>query len=173
MKTALFIIALFLFSGCSTKITPPPPQKVELKQLPITVNVVEYPYKPKSNNWITLTLFDEYKKWYQTPYEYGGVCHEGVDCSSLIQNIYKDAFNITLPRSSKEQANLGYKVSKNSMKEGDLVFFKINHNLTHVGVIIEQGKFINSSTSCGVTVSELNSPYWREKYWQSRRVLSF
>lgn len=174
MKTALLIITfIFLFSGCSTKIVPVHAPKVVLKKLPQIKDTVEYPYNPKSNNWITMALFDEYKKWYETPYQYGGVCLEGVDCSSLVQNIYKDAFNITLPRSTNEQVKAGYKVKRNATKEGDLVFFKIGNNTRHVGIVIENGKFINATSSNGVKVSELNNPYWREKYWQSRRILSY
>jgi lipoprotein Spr/probable lipoprotein NlpC len=165
MKTALFIIFVLLFSGCSTKIAPTYSKRIELQ------NRVEPSYKPKSKNWITTALFNEYKKWYQTPYEYGGTCLEGVDCSSLVQTIYKDAFNIDIPRTTKEQVKRGYKVSRNSTKEGDLVFFKTGYKTRHVGIIIEKGKFINTSTKHGVTISQLNNPYWKDKYWQSRRIL--
>ena len=173
MKTALFIIVALFFVGCSTKQSPSYNQKVNLEKLPITANVIGPSYRPKNQNWITLALFNEYKKWYQTPYEYGGVCLEGVDCSSLVQIIYKDAFNITLPRATKDQVKVGYEIPRNSTKEGDLVFFKTGYDTRHVGIIIEKGKFINASSKAGVTISELNNPYWREKYWQSRRVLPY
>jgi len=170
MKTVFFIIFVLLFSGCSSKIIPSYTSKAKLKN---TANTIEPSYKPKNHNWITRALFHEYKKWHKTLYEYGGVCLEGVDCSSLVQNIYKDAFNVTLPRSTKEQVKRGYRVSRNSTKEGDLVFFKTGYKTRHVGIIIEKGKFINASTKFGVTISELNNPYWREKYWQSRRILPY
>ncbi len=172
MKTTLFILLLLLLGGCSTKtpIIDTTPKKA-LKKLPL--NIVGFPYKPKTDNWITMALFNEYKKWYKTPYEYGGVCLEGVDCSSLVQNIYQDAFNILLPRTTKEQVKVGFEISRESTREGDLVFFQTGYDTRHVGIVIEKGKFINAASSCGVTISELNNPYWRGKYWQSRRILPY
>ena len=170
MKVALFIVLAILFSACSVKKTPTHKKIIKLYKQQKSYKV---PYKPKSENWITLALYDEYKKWYKTPYKYGGTCLRGVDCSALVQIIYKDAFNINLPRTTKNQVKQGYKVSRNSTKEGDLVFFKTGYNTRHVGIIIEKGKFINTSSKYGVTISELNNPYWKSKYWQSRRILPY
>lgn len=168
MKIVIFIVLTILFSACSIKKAPSHSKTIKLYKQQKRSSLS---YKPKSENWITRALYNEYKKWYKTPYEYGGVCLEGVDCSALVQIIYKDAFNINLPRATKDQVKRGYKISRNSTKEGDLVFFKTGYNTRHVGIIIEKGKFINTSTKHGVTVSELNNPYWKSKYWQSRRIL--
>jgi cell wall-associated NlpC family hydrolase len=62
-------------------------------------------------------------------------------------------------------------VSKNSTKEGDLVFFKTGFNTRHAGIIIEQDKFMHTSQKNGVSISSLSNPYWKSRYWQSRRVL--
>ena len=170
MKIALFVVLAILFGACSIKKAPTHSKILKLHK---QQKASKTPYKPKSKNWITLALYDEYKKWYKTPYKYGGICLQGVDCSALVQIIYKDAFNINLPRTTKNQVKLGYKVGRNSTKEGDLVFFKTGYNTRHVGIIIEKGKFINTSSKYGVTVSELNNPYWKSKYWQSRRILPY
>jgi cell wall-associated NlpC family hydrolase len=171
MKWFLFIIFITLFSGCSTKNTPYSAKKAKLHKIQKQQTNKKTPYKPKSKNYITTALYKEYKKWYKTPYKYGGCNTNGVDCSSLIQNIYKDAFNIKIPRTTKEQAKIGHKVSKSSMKEGDLVFFKTGYNSRHAGIIIERGKFIHTSTKYGVVISHINNPYWKSKYWQARRIL--
>jgi len=39
------------------------------------------------------------------------------------------------------------------------------------GILVANGKFIHSSTKHGVIISSLNNPYWKSKYWQTRRVL--
>lgn len=120
---------------------------------------------------VKAALYKEYKKWQNTPYRYGGNSLKGVDCSSLVQQIYKDALNISVPRTTKQQAKVGYWIARRSLKEGDLVLFKTSWKTRHSGIYLENGNFINSSTSYGVTISNLNNPYWRSKYWQSRRVL--
>ena len=116
-------------------------------------------------------LYIEYKKWYRTNYQYGGDDLNGVDCSAFVQAVYRDAFGIHLPRTTKYQANSGRRVDRRYAKVGDLVLFKTGYNTRHAGIIIEKGKFMHASTSRGVTISELNNPYYKRRYWQIRRVL--
>lgn len=171
IRLSFVLLSALLFNGCATKEYRSSSQP--LKPLtPINLSNKALPeYKPKEQNWITIALYEEYKKWYKTPYEYGGCDSNGVDCSSLVQIIYRDAFKIDLPRTTKLQAQKGYQVNRNSTKEGDLVFFKTGYKVRHSGIIIEKDKFIHTSEKNGVTVSSLNNPYWREKYWQTRRIL--
>ncbi|MFT7003046.1 MAG: cell wall-associated NlpC family hydrolase [Sulfurimonas sp.] len=170
MFRLLFVMlcALIIFSGCSTKRVKHPSRittHAKLKPKP------KPSYKPKEDNWVTTALYTEYKKWYKTPYEYGGEDEDGIDCSALIQIVYKDAFNIKLPRTTKAQVKKGYLISKKSTQEGDLVFFKTGFKTRHAGIIIEKNKFIHTSSKNGVSVSSLNNPYWKRNYWQSRRIL--
>jgi len=157
---AVLVVIFIIFTACSTSTTAHHAKKTQLPK-----------YKPKSKNYITTALYKEYKKWYKTPYRYGGYNKNGIDCSSLIQRVYKDAFNIDIPRTTKQQAKVGYRVSKNSSKEGDLIFFKTGFSSRHSGIIIEKGRFIHASTKYGVCISHINNPYWRDKYWQTRRLL--
>ena len=167
--TFFLSLLLLLFTGCSTKKAAPHEQSVKNEQTSKKISKISY--KPKSNNWITVALYEEYKKWYKTPYKYGGLTSNGVDCSSLVQQIYEDAFGIHIPRTTKYQVRKGHKVSKESARAGDLVFFKIGYNKRHAGIIIERGKFIHTSQKHGVSVSQLSNPYWKNNYWQSRRIL--
>ncbi|MFT5836280.1 MAG: cell wall-associated NlpC family hydrolase [Sulfurimonas sp.] len=165
----LIILSLLLFSGCSTKNIKPyskhskTSKQIKKKEIPT--------YKPKKKNWITTALYKEYKKWYKTPYKYGGVNTNGLDCSSLILIVYRDAFSIKLPRTTKDQVKKGYLISKNSTQEGDLVFFKTGFDTRHAGIIIESDKFMHTSQKNGVSISSLHNPYWKQRYWQSRRIL--
>lgn len=167
MKLLLLVLtALLLLSGCSSKKVSKPTYKAKK-----TTSNIATPKKKQTENWITVALLKEYSKWDGVPYKYGGSSLKGIDCSSLMQVLYKDAFGLKIPRTTKNQAKIGYPVKKNSSKEGDLVFFKTGWNTRHSGIIIEQGKFIHSSTKYGVMISNLNNPYWKNKYWQTRRVL--
>jgi len=160
MRLFLLLVAIMLFvAGCSTREVSKPKPKTP------------YYLQEANNSWITNAITQEYKKWSATPYQYGGTTLNGVDCSSLVQSIYRDAFHIQIPRTTKNQAKIGYKIDKKSSREGDLVFFKTGYKARHSGVIIRKDKFVHSSATYGVTVSSLNNPYWKDKYWQTRRVL--
>jgi probable lipoprotein NlpC len=162
---ALFA-ALLLFAGCSSKTIEPELLPIVYEE-PVPVVVEE----SKDTHWVSKALHKEYDKWCETPYLYGGNTLQGTDCSSLVQKVYLDAFGVTLPRTSEEQAKIGYKVSRKTAKEGDLVFFKINSKTRHSGIMIDKGKFLHASTHKGVIISSLYDPYWRRVYVQTRRVL--
>jgi len=85
--------------------------------------------------------------------------------------VYYDAFGLKLPRTTKKQALTGSSIAKNKLQAGDMILFKTGWNVRHIGIIITNGKFIHASTSRGVEISSVQNPYWKSKYWQSRRLL--
>ena len=113
----------------------------------------------------------QYSKWAGTPYQFGGSSKKGIDCSALMVQVYKDAFGQPLPRTTAQQVKIGKSIAKSRLKVGDLVFFKTGRNQRHVGVYMGKNEFFHASVSNGVTVSQLTDPYWRSRYWQSRRIL--
>lgn len=113
----------------------------------------------------------QYQLYKGTPYRYGGTTKRGFDCSGFVGKVYKDAFKIQLPRTTKEIATKGRKVSKKALKIGDLVFFRPSRKYRHVGIYMGDGYFMHSSTSKGIIKSRLDAGYWKKKYRQSRRVL--
>jgi hypothetical protein len=106
-----------------------------------------------------------------TRYALGGTTYRGIDCSGLTMNAYKAA-GIYLSRTSISQYKLGTYVSASRLKPGDLVFFSFNaqHTVTHVGIYLGNGKFINSTSHNGVTISRF-SPYWWNAYVGAKRVI--
>lgn len=111
-----------------------------------------------------------------TRYRAGGITKEGFDCSGLMFNTFS-TFNIQLPRSSIEQAQLGQKIDTSAAKKGDLIFFKTNRkrHINHVGMVVEVNdgdiKFIHSSTSGGVMISSVKEKYYANSLTQINRVL--
>ncbi|WP_276351398.1 C40 family peptidase [Cohnella caldifontis] len=95
------------------------------------------------------------------------------DCSSFTQYIFGEN-GVELPRSSADQAKEGVKVAKDSLKKGDLVFFKTpkrtGSKIGHVAVYIGNNKILHTYKSTGVTVSTLDG-YWEDNYVTARRVL--
>lgn len=100
-------------------------------------------------------------QWIGVPYKFGGNDKKGVDCSGLIASIYPLVYNIKVPRASAQMYREARPVKKNDLKEGDLVFFKINTpEVGHAGILLFADYFVHASTSRGVMISRLSEPYW-------------
>ena len=107
-----------------------------------------------------------------TPYRSGGCDpNSGFDCSGFTTWVF-NRYGMHLPRSSREQYQMGTMVaSKNNLRKGDLVFFRSKRGINHVGIYLENGKFIHSaSNGKNVTISHLEEDYWRTHYAGGRRV---
>jgi lipoprotein Spr len=81
-------------------------------------------------------------------------------------------YGIDVPRTAKEQYDFSTHIKDEDLQEGDLVFFKSGHRISHVGLYLVNNKFVNASTSGGVTISDLNDTYWSKKYAGAGRVKS-
>ncbi|MBB1272239.1 C40 family peptidase [Psychromonas sp. SR45-3] len=125
----------------------------------------------QTGDLLYLLLLNEHEYWEGSPYRYGGNSLHGIDCSSLVQKVFKNSFNIQLPRTTEYQVRKGFSIKKSQLKVGDLVFFKTGRSSRHVGIYMGEGEFFHVSTSKGVKISKLSNPYWRKHYWQSRRVI--
>ena len=126
-----------------------------------------------STNQVAITLQQQHRHWKGVRYRKGGLSRKGIDCSGFVYLTFKDKMNITLPRTTELQAEVGKRIRKTELKAGDLVFFKTGFifKSLHVGMYISDKRFLHASTSRGVMISSLANPYWQDSYWQSRRLL--
>ena len=108
-----------------------------------------------------------------TPYKYGGNDLSGIDCSGLTKNVFSKAVNITIPRTAREQFEVGKKVEKSELEFGDLVFFDTQKKSFpgHVGIILDNNFFVHSSSSRGVIISSLHEDYYKKKYVGAKRLI--
>lgn len=119
----------------------------------------------------TRRLLEEARRWMGTSYRYGGSTRSGVDCSGLTSQIFVNALQIKLPRSSAQQSEYCRRIDRSELMEGDLVFFRTgSKGVSHVGMYVGDGRIIHSSTSRGVIVSSLDESYYRRTYHSSGRV---
>ncbi|MDV6320363.1 C40 family peptidase [Chromohalobacter sp. HP20-39] len=121
---------------------------------------------------IRKALLSEHRRWVGTPYRLGGTTQRGIDCSALMQHVYSDAFQVSLPRTTEQQMQEGRRVQRSELAAGDLVFFRSPGPYNHVGVYVGDGYFLHASTSQGVKLSRLDNVYWNRHYWQSRRPMT-
>ena len=124
-----------------------------------------------TTNTTKAKLEKQYLLYKGIPYKYGGTDKRGFDCSGFTRTVYKNAFSIQLPRTTKTIAKIGRKISKRKLKPGDLVFFRPSRRYRHVGVFIGSNTFIHSSTSKGIIKSNLDNPYWKKKFRFAKRIL--
>lgn len=115
-------------------------------------------------------LLGHVDEWYGTRYKLGGTTKAGIDCSAFVQAVYVSAFALTLPRTAKEQYKASRIISSTELKEGDLVFFNTRGGVSHVGIYLQNNKFIHASTSQGVTVSDMFDPYYMRRYIGAGRI---
>jgi len=116
-------------------------------------------------------ILDEYKQWQGTRHKLGGNDGKGIDCSGFVKEVYRDVFNINLPRTTMEQVKWGKPVTLKELQPGDLVFFKPPTYARHVGIFLSQSEFVHASKKKGVTVSKIDAHYWGKYYWTARRIL--
>lgn len=112
-------------------------------------------------------LYHQYQQWASTPYRLGGNSHSGIDCSAFVQQTYQTLFGIPMPRTTSQQILQGHPIKRSELKSGDLVFFRKG---SHVGIYLEDDKFLHVSTKVGVTISSMHNSYWSRYFWQAVRV---
>ncbi|MDE6273116.1 MAG: C40 family peptidase [Muribaculaceae bacterium] len=116
-------------------------------------------------------IIKECHSWLGTPYKHAGIDKDsGVDCSGLVMQVYLKVADIKLPRNSAKQSEFCKHIKKKNVRPGDLVFFATGNDpdkVTHVGIMIDEDKFIHSSSSKGVCIASVSSP------WYSKRVLHY
>jgi peptidoglycan DL-endopeptidase LytE len=111
-------------------------------------------------------VITEAKKYIGTPYQWGGNTPAGFDCSGFSKYVFEKV-GISLPRTAATQFS-GLK-SVSSPSPGDLVFFSTYApGPSHLGIYIGDNKFIHAGTSTGVTITDMNNPYWKPRYLGAR-----
>jgi len=155
-------IAILSFTSCVVHKQVRPPSKYNNQ----TVARLSNQFGLRLTQADNLSLYDACSGWLGVKYRNGGNTKKGVDCSGFAGIIYRQVYAIALERNS---ANILKKncvpVSRNNLREGDLVFFRTNSSSrsgipTHVGIYLKNGKFVHASSSKGVMVSNLSEPYF-------------
>ncbi len=84
-------------------------------------------------------------KFLNAPYLWGGRSPFGVDCSGLVQALFK-AIGLSLPRDAYQQAELGQSINfSEEAGLGDLAFFENSEGkIAHVGLLLSSNQILHA-----------------------------
>lgn len=119
-----------------------------------------------------IALYQSIDDWYGTRYKLGGTTKSGIDCSAFVQTVFLSSFAVTLPRMAKDQYKVTRRISRTELKEGDLLFFNTRGGVSHVGIYLQNNKFVHASVS-GVMISDMFEPYYVKHFIAAGRVTTF
>jgi peptidoglycan DL-endopeptidase LytE len=106
-----------------------------------------------------------------TRYRFGGSSRSGIDCSSFVQKVFRE-LEVSLPRTAREQFEIGNEVAPGDLQKGDLIFFRTYASYpSHVGIYLGNNRMIHaSSRDRRVVISPMNTPYYRSRFIGAKRI---
>lgn len=104
-------------------------------------------------------------------YVYGGTSTAtGMDCSAFVRSVFSQ-YGISLPRTAREQAQVGASVSYDQLQPGDRLYFACkNPYPDHCGIYAGNGYFIHcSARKKGVAIDALSQDFFARSLVAARR----
>jgi cell wall-associated NlpC family hydrolase len=93
-------------------------------------------------------------------YRYGGASPGGFDCSGLVQYSYRAAGK-SVPRTTGQLWNAAGPVPHAELQVGDLLFFRFDGKMSHVGIYVGGRRFVHApSTGKTVSVDSLATDFY-------------
>jgi cell wall-associated NlpC family hydrolase len=122
---------------------------------------------PQSRDIFGVRIVAYAKRFRGIRYVYGGTSpHSGFDCSGFVRFVYAH-FGVALPHSSYGDFDRGRRVSRSSLRPGDLVFFD---SVGHVGIYVGNGRFIHAPHSgTRVRIEQLGG-WYSSRFVGARRI---
>lgn len=103
-------------------------------------------------------------------YRYGGASPAGFDCSGLVQYSYRQAGR-KVPRTTGQLWNSAGTVGYDDLQVGDLLFFRFDGKMSHVGIYVGDERFVHApSSGKKVTVDSLDAGYYRRALMRAGRL---
>lgn len=170
LQLSLFLCILLLLASCGSK-----KQQIALPTDFKGPKELSRLYGVRLTPDDNIFLYNEGARWIGTPHRMGGSTKRGVDCSGFVAIVFREVYGKRLSRSSADMLKHDCKkIGRAKLQEGDLVFFSSGKGRkktpTHVGIYLKNGRFIHTSTSSGVMVSNLSEPYYVRTWLTGGRV---
>ena len=170
------LIVIFLFPTTNTKLKRKLNKNAELSAKYDRFKAEGYQKEFRLPKERLEAVIDTAMTFLGVPNRVGGVDRDSIDASGLIYVSINKNFDVKFPRIAQDMARYGKIITDTqNLKRGDLVFFfdtyEVDRIITSVGLYLGENKFINSSTNEGVSVSEIDDPYyWKSKFFFGTRI---
>jgi len=103
------------------------------------------------------------------PYRYGGSAPTGFDCSGLVHYSYQRAGK-AVPRTTTQLWTATAAVDRDDIQAGDVLFFRIEGKMSHVGMYIGDNRFVHApSSGKSVSIESLSSDFYRSAFIRAGR----
>ena len=170
------LVVIFLFPTTNTKLKRKLNKNAELSAKYDRFKAEGYQKEFRLPKERLEAVIDTAMTFLGVPNRVGGVDRDSIDASGLIYVSINKNFDVKFPRIAQDMARYGKIITDTqNLKRGDLVFFfdtyEVDRIITSVGLYLGENKFINSSTNEGVSVSEIDDPYyWKNKFFFGTRI---
>lgn len=128
-------------------------------ELETALTMTEYRYG-KGVTDVQMAVCEYARQFVGNPYKWGGTSlTKGADCSGFTMSVFAN-YGISLPHSSKAQANCGTRVDLSEVQPGDLIFYG-GKSIHHVAMYIGNGQVVHAqSAKTGIVISSMyyNTP---------------
>lgn len=112
------------------------------------------------------------QKYLGQPYKGKYSRDSGLDCSGFTQAVFSEYLHRDFPRTVADQYHEGTDLRRGRLQFGDLVFFETERgNVSHVGIYVDDDRFIHAATSEGVVITDMADEYWGKRYVGARRII--
>ena len=103
-------------------------------------------------------------------YRYGGESPQGFDCSGLVHYAYNQA-GVNVPRTTTQLWAAAANVDRADLRAGDVLFFRIDGKMSHVGIYLGEKRFVHAPQSGrSVSVASLDAPFYRKALLRAGRL---
>ena len=128
-------------------------------ELETALTMMEYRYG-KGVTDIQMEICEYALQFVGNAYRWGGTSlTKGADCSGFTLAVYSN-YGVSLPHSSRAQANCGTRIDVSEVQPGDLVFYG-GKNIHHVAMYIGNGQVVHAwNSKAGITTTSMyyNTP---------------
>ncbi len=155
-----------LTGACVTK--PSAPQVRAPQEMPAQPPAEPPPPAPPVDG--TALFVDRAIAMLGQPYRFGGAAPGGFDCSGLVVYAARQS-GVLLPRRAQDLLSVGSAVPRDQLRSGDLVFLHLAGKELHVGILLDDRRFIHAPSARGVVrIDALDRNPYAHGFMTARRL---